>query len=162
MNFEAMFRLKQDDWLAVCKEADQLRVQLEAAQKNTLRMEHAAQDAQAEVEEIQEARREWIKSEQAAWGCVALEQGKNARLQVALKAIRTLVDQQAEDEGLWSVPAFGTQPISEAYLQQELRRLHAAVEQHPGEVDDTAVTRTERLIEAAPAEWRKLSKRTNT
>lgn len=38
-----------------------------------------------------------------------------------------LVDQQAEDEGLW----FVAQTAAEAYLQQELRRLHAAIEQEP-------------------------------
>ena len=35
-----------------------------------------------------------------------------------------VVDEQAEDEGLW----FRAQTAAEAYLQQELRRLHAAVE----------------------------------
>ena len=35
-----------------------------------------------------------------------------------------IVDEQAEDEGLW----FRAQTAAEAYLQQELRRLHAAVE----------------------------------
>lgn len=39
-------------------------------------------------------------------------------------AVRKLVAKQAEDTGLWFVAA--TAP--EAYLQQELRRLHAAVE----------------------------------
>lgn len=46
----------------------------------------------------------------------------------ALLEIQSLVDEQAEDEALWSVPAQGTQPIGEAYLQQELRRLHALIE----------------------------------
>lgn len=45
-----------------------------------------------------------------------------------LAAIRTLVDQQAEDEGLW----FQAQTAPEAYLQQELRRLHALVESVTG------------------------------
>ncbi len=35
-----------------------------------------------------------------------------------------IVNEQAEDDGLW----FEAQTASEAYLQQELRRLHAAVE----------------------------------
>ena len=35
-----------------------------------------------------------------------------------------LVTQQAEDEGLW----FRATSASEAYLQQELRRLHAMIE----------------------------------
>lgn len=41
---------------------------------------------------------------------------------------RRIVDEQAEDEALWSTGLDGTVPIAEAYLQQELRRLHAAVE----------------------------------
>lgn len=47
----------------------------------------------------------------------------------ALQRIRALVDEQAEDEGLWGINPFGEQPITEAYLQQELRRLHALVEE---------------------------------
>lgn len=39
-------------------------------------------------------------------------------------ALRDLVNEQADDAGLW----FGAKAASEAYLQQELRRLHAAVE----------------------------------
>lgn len=35
-----------------------------------------------------------------------------------------LVEKQAEDEGLWFIP----QTAPEAYLQQALRELHAAVE----------------------------------
>ncbi len=42
----------------------------------------------------------------------------------ARRAVKDLVDEQAEDEGLWFIAT--TAP--EAYLQQELRRLHAAVE----------------------------------
>lgn len=37
---------------------------------------------------------------------------------------KAVVEQQAADEGLW----FGAATAPEAYLQQELRRLHAAVE----------------------------------
>lgn len=39
-------------------------------------------------------------------------------------ALRALVNTQAEDEGLWCL----AQSASEAYLQQELRKLHAAIE----------------------------------
>ena len=39
-------------------------------------------------------------------------------------AIKELVDKQAEDEGLW----FMARTAPEAYLQQELRRLHAEIE----------------------------------
>lgn len=43
--------------------------------------------------------------------------------------VKQLVLDQAQDEGLWAVPFEGQQPIMEAYLQQELRKLHAAVEE---------------------------------
>jgi len=39
--------------------------------------------------------------------------------------LKVIVSEQAEDEGLW----FVAQTASEAYLQQELRRLHAAIEE---------------------------------
>ncbi len=41
-----------------------------------------------------------------------------------LRALRKLVEKQAEDDGLW----FQARTAPEGYLQQELRRLHAAVE----------------------------------
>ena len=42
--------------------------------------------------------------------------------------ILDLVNEQAEDEGLWFEAVY----VSEAYLQQELRRLHATIERHLG------------------------------
>jgi len=42
----------------------------------------------------------------------------------SLLAIKRLIDKQAEDEGLW----FIAETAPEAYLQQELRRLHGAIE----------------------------------
>jgi len=42
-----------------------------------------------------------------------------------LAKLRQLVAQQAEDDGLW----FNAATAPEAYLQQELRKLHAAVEE---------------------------------
>jgi hypothetical protein len=41
-----------------------------------------------------------------------------------LAAARALVALQAEDDGLW----FVAQTAPEAYLQQELRKLHALIE----------------------------------
>jgi hypothetical protein len=38
--------------------------------------------------------------------------------------VRQLVDQQAEDPNLW----FFAKTAAEAYVQQELRKLHAAIE----------------------------------
>lgn len=52
----------------------------------------------------------------------ALQQ--NERLRAALVEIRKLVDRQAEDEALWLLDP----TIGEAYLQQELRRLHSVIE----------------------------------
>jgi hypothetical protein len=49
---------------------------------------------------------------------------KIKRLEGELAAIRELVNKQAEDEGLWFVAATGP----EAYLQQELSKLHAVIE----------------------------------
>jgi hypothetical protein len=42
----------------------------------------------------------------------------------ALTAIQAAVDMQAEDDGLW----FDARTATEAYLQQELRKLHAVIE----------------------------------
>lgn len=49
-------------------------------------------------------------------------------LEEARQEILAVVNEQAEDEALWAVRLAGTQPISEAYLQQELRTLHAVIE----------------------------------
>lgn len=51
--------------------------------------------------------------------------------------IRAIVDEQAEDEGLWGEAA----NIVEAHLQQELRRLHAAIEN------------TAPVVPSEPLEW---------
>ena len=40
------------------------------------------------------------------------------------KAIRGVVEEQAKDDGIW----FIAETCAEAYLQQELRRLHAVIE----------------------------------
>ena len=47
-------------------------------------------------------------------------------------SLLALVDEQAEDEGLWFIAL--TAP--EAYLQQELRRLHARIERRTVVSDD--------------------------
>ena len=48
-----------------------------------------------------------------------------------LKSLQALVTKQAGDEGLW----FEAETAPEAYLQQELRRLHRAVEDATGVSD---------------------------
>lgn len=42
-------------------------------------------------------------------------------------AIKKLVAEQAEDDGLW----FRAETAAEAYLQQELRKLHETIEGKP-------------------------------
>lgn len=49
---------------------------------------------------------------------------KSATGKECLQVARQIVAEQAEDEGLW----FVAQYVTEAHLQQELRRLHAAIE----------------------------------
>lgn len=54
----------------------------------------------------------------------AVNSGAKANPISFLDPILAVVDEQADDEGLWFLAV--TAP--EAYLQQELRRLHAAIE----------------------------------
>lgn len=55
----------------------------------------------------------------------AREQAENtAYLANGLAKIQKVVDEQAEDEGLW----FFAETAPEAYLMKELRRLHAVIE----------------------------------
>lgn len=46
-----------------------------------------------------------------------------------LKALQNYVALQADDESLWSVPVVGKQSVTEALLQQELRRLAWMIEE---------------------------------
>jgi len=52
------------------------------------------------------------------------QQNEIIRLRNHLKCMRSLVNKQAEDEGLW----FIAETAPEAYLQKELRKLHVAIE----------------------------------
>ena len=53
----------------------------------------------------------------------------------ALEQIPALVDQQAEDEGLWATTVGRLHTFHESYLMQELRKLHALVESLTGPTD---------------------------
>ncbi len=48
-----------------------------------------------------------------------------AGLRESLEALCGIVEKQAKDEGLW----FISRTCPESYLQQELRKLHAAIEE---------------------------------
>ncbi len=58
--------------------------------------------------------------------CIRVKQAekKNAELEAEVARLKKLVSAQAEDAGLW----FDAETAPEAYLQQELRKLHAAIE----------------------------------
>ena len=51
----------------------------------------------------------------------------------AIENIVAVVDKQAEDDGLW----FIAKTAPEAYLQQELRRLHRVIEDYRGNHDQS-------------------------
>lgn len=67
-----------------------------------------------------------------------------------------VVNEQAEDGGLWFVP----ETITEDYLQRALRRLHAAVEGKSQQVSEgkSPTTRSSEEIEALRAQLREGSK----
>lgn len=48
----------------------------------------------------------------------------------ALKEIRALVNEQAEDALLWLPGLTENVSIEEAYVRQELRKLHSLIEKH--------------------------------
>jgi len=53
-----------------------------------------------------------------------IEAESHADADAQIARLRAIVDEQAEDAGLW----FDARTAPEGYLQQELRRLHAAIE----------------------------------
>ena len=71
---------------------------------------------------------EWDATDDAEFLCLARNHLRTL-IDVAREAHRAcaLVSEQAEDDGLW----FFAESAAEGYLQQELRRLHAAVEAIP-------------------------------
>lgn len=58
-----------------------------------------------------------------AWPRVACDLMEDA-LEAGQADVKKLVERQANDEGCW----FEAQTCAEAYLQQQLRELHAAIE----------------------------------
>jgi hypothetical protein len=71
---------------------------------------------------------DWLQAQRNAQYFLTGEpcNGRNAVTPLErLIEIRTIVDEQANDEGLW----FMAETAPEAYLQQALRRLHAAIEE---------------------------------
>lgn len=77
--------------------------------------------AAAEIERLRNARTEANNQWRLDYNDCAVERD---RLRSGVERLRALVDEQAEDDGLW----FIAQTAPEAYLQQELRRLHAEIE----------------------------------
>lgn len=80
-------------------------------------MHKQKEHAEAAEREISALRRVWEDAKKLH----AQEMGE---LCAQLEAIRSLVNVQAEDHGLW----FEAEHAPEAYLQQELRKLHSIIE----------------------------------
>jgi len=59
---------------------------------------------------------------------IAAERAHTEDAEAQLADAKALVAEQTLDEGLWAVPLDRLQSISEAHLQQELRRLHGVIE----------------------------------
>jgi hypothetical protein len=92
---------------------------LELRERNGMRQVAELEQELADAQKERDAMSRRAASAEADW------QAAESRL----SRLQLLVNEQAEDEGLWAVPIPPqSQPISEAYLQQELRRLHAAIE----------------------------------
>lgn len=84
----------------------------------------ALRELKAERDRLQQ---QWSESDKA-WLAARQEaqqvKAERDRLREVATRIQQMVDAQALDEGLW----FIAETAAEAYLQQELRRLHATIE----------------------------------
>lgn len=95
--------------------------------KITIRADAIDEDVTTSAESEEQARERAVYSvlqRQIQAAIVIVEEGVGMTSDDVLAELRSLVKMQAEDEGLW----FVAQTAPEAYLQQELRRLHQAVE----------------------------------
>ncbi len=81
-------------------------------------------DLEAEVSRLKEALDLQIYITGSASATIENRDAEIERLKGYSKRIQALVDQQALNEGLW----FHAETAPEAYLQQELRKLHALIE----------------------------------
>ena len=61
---------------------------------------------------------------QGSWPALWVASKREGALAAKLQSISSIVGTQAEDQGIW----FQAETSAEAYMQQELRKLHAAVE----------------------------------
>lgn len=94
----------------IMNDPDLLRAHADALEENA-RLTKRADDAHGAIKTLTQIVFEW--------------KGRAERAEAELAKLRQLVAQQAEDDGLW----FNAATAPEAYLQQELRKLHAAVEE---------------------------------
>jgi len=102
--------------------AEQLRVRAETAEQMLIYVDPSQLRAHADA--LEENARLTRECEFHAKQCARVDELRH-RAEAELAKLRQMVAQQAEDEGLW----FNAATAPEAYLQQELRKLHAAVEE---------------------------------
>jgi hypothetical protein len=116
-------------------------------------------DLRAALERHQPSDNEFCRWCVGLWPCDASRAlAALAAAESRVAALRSLVDQQAEDEGLWFVAL--TAP--EAYLQQELRKLCAAIESDlladPTDAEQ-GIAGLQNALTAAGQEWDKQAAR---
>jgi len=124
---EGCFALSAETKLALQRERDEARA--EAAKAEALRdgqnsalkkLEAALKERAAALESEEESYAQYLEAAKQLDEARAV--GNEARS--VLCFARAIMDEQAEDEGLW----FRAETATEAYLQHALRRLHAAIE----------------------------------
>lgn len=102
----------RDEW--ICSQCASKQIKFAEAERDALK---------AETEKLEA---EWAAATEAYESIYV----KCRKLESRLERITTKANEQAEDVALWAVYPTGTQPISEAYLQQELRALHRVIEEN--------------------------------
>ena len=112
-------RNAHDTWKSV---AERMERALELSNKRG----DAAANRVTELEQERDEAWQMIGNESAIQDFFALKT-RMRKLEETFKSARAIVDEQAEDEGLW----FIAESIIEAYFQQELRRLHIVIEAVP-------------------------------
>jgi len=112
-------RNAHDTWKSV---AERMERALELSNKRG----DAAANRITELEQERDEAWQMIGNESAIQDFFALK-ARVRKLEETFKSARAIVDEQAEDEGLW----FIAESIIEAYFQQELRRLHIVIEAVP-------------------------------
>jgi hypothetical protein len=114
-----------DEHLALWKARyDEAAARVERVEAELLRIQQERDAAAADAEDARRSEESAIRDAEDERARAEAAEQRVADLTEALRRIRGVVDAQAEDDGLW----FVADSIVEAYFQQELRSLHATIE----------------------------------